>query len=663
VIPTFNRADSLKRLLGSLARAAGELDELEVVVVDDGSTDRTAEVARDAPLPVRHLPQPNAGPAAARNRGWRAAAHEMVLFVDDDCEIEPGTLEATVRELEQLDAVGGTIVPRSRERLLEVFTDLEGLVGHKVVDGHVKYLVTACMATKRSVLSAVGGFDTGFPFAAGEDADLSMTLIEEGYTLGVSSGLRVIHDHRTALRAMIRTYYRHGTGQTLLLAKHPARKASLGSSARERLSPAAWRAVYRRYRLATSVPMSAASLVLRAAMMVPWLIGARRGARSALPPELKSGAVVAMVNDVASIGGGQQVMLDVADGLAAGGFEPVILSPPGWLADQARARGIRWQRVEFANRKMLTERLRLPRPSAVLTRRADAVRLDAVLTDLGAGIVHTGALVPHLVSMFLPRRARHVVWHVNQVSPAALFAGRLPDRVIGVSEAVLAPGRWRRGLASRATVVGNAVDLDRFVPLDADARVAMRRAFELPTDAPLLITVGRLEPAKGIHTLVDIASRCTTKPTLVVVGGPPAEPDPSYIDGLHRAAVAAGCDLRLLGEQADVAGLIAAADLFVFASVWEAFGLVLAEAAACGVPAVSGPAGGCREVVEDGVSGVLVDPLQPDEFARVIDELLGDNARRHSMGARARSIAEQRFDKSHYQEVVAGHFAHLLSPR
>lgn len=278
VIPTFNRADLLERLLQSLARAAGEVDELEVVVCDDGSTDATPDVARRAPLPVHYLTHENAGAAAARNRGWQAARHEMLLFLDDDCGVEPGTLAATVDELETFDAVGGTIFPQSRVRLLEEYTDLEGLVDHRVIDGRVRYLVTACLATKRSVLAAVGGFDTDF-LAAGEDADLSMTLIERGYALTVSPRMRVLHNHRAGLGALVRTYYRHGTAQALLSAKHAGRRSSLGASARERLSPGAWRSVYRQYRTETSVPRSSACLVLRGAMMVPWLIGAQVGAR------------------------------------------------------------------------------------------------------------------------------------------------------------------------------------------------------------------------------------------------------------------------------------------------------------------------------------------------------------------------------------------------
>jgi GT2 family glycosyltransferase len=276
VVPTFNRAASLARLLDSLAASSAEVDELEVVVVDDGSTDDTESIVRAAAVAPRYIRQANAGPAVARNSGWQAAGHPHVLFVDDDCTVMPGSLVAATQELEHFDAVGGTIQPRSRQRLLETFTELEGLVNHKVVDGHVRYLVTACLAVRRSALEVVGGFDDRFVHG-GEDADLSMTLAERGYRLGVSPRLRVLHDHRVALSHLVRTYYRHGTGQSLLLAKHPTRGRALRGSVHQRTSPLAWLNTYRRYRIAATRMQSAGCVALRATMMVPWLVGAYRG--------------------------------------------------------------------------------------------------------------------------------------------------------------------------------------------------------------------------------------------------------------------------------------------------------------------------------------------------------------------------------------------------
>jgi glycosyltransferase involved in cell wall biosynthesis len=93
VIPTYNRKDSLRRTLDGLSRQAYPAADFEAVVVSDGSTDGTdemlAEYAKSAPFSLRTIAQPNSGPSAARNRGYREAQHEVIVFLDDDVEPVP----------------------------------------------------------------------------------------------------------------------------------------------------------------------------------------------------------------------------------------------------------------------------------------------------------------------------------------------------------------------------------------------------------------------------------------------------------------------------------------------------------------------------------------------------------------------------------------------
>lgn len=102
VLPVFNRAEGLRRLLRALARQHFPMDRLEVVICDDGSTEDIASVVagfrQEAPLRALYLRQANAGPGAARNLGIAAAAGEFLAFTDSDCAPSPtGSLASSPR--------------------------------------------------------------------------------------------------------------------------------------------------------------------------------------------------------------------------------------------------------------------------------------------------------------------------------------------------------------------------------------------------------------------------------------------------------------------------------------------------------------------------------------------------------------------------------------
>ncbi len=278
VIPTHNRPEALARLLASIGRSEVAGDRPEVVVVDDGSDGRAYDEVMAAYPEVRWIRETRSGPATARNRGWRAATGEVVVFVDDDCVFDPDALDFLRKALATDDAVGATIEPLHRGRLIADFMHAEHLVTHKVQDGNVRWLVTACLAVRRSALELVDGFDEQLVHG-GEDVDLSLRLASAGLRLSVSAEAVVRHDHRAGLGQLVRTYYRHGTGQRRLAARHPGRRADLAHSARTRLSLAAWRETYASYRREEGRLTSLAFVALRLAMMVPWLIGAVRGAK------------------------------------------------------------------------------------------------------------------------------------------------------------------------------------------------------------------------------------------------------------------------------------------------------------------------------------------------------------------------------------------------
>jgi GT2 family glycosyltransferase len=162
-----------------------------------------------------------------------------------------------------------------RRGFLADFVQLERLVGHGIDDGDgdVRFLVTANTAWRVDALRAVEGFDEGFPIAAGEDTDMSLRLIAAGGQLGFTDGAVVLHDHRTTVRGLFRTYHRHGLVRPRLAAAHPG--MGLGAASREVLAPAYWTARFRHYRREGASPVRATAYCgLRVAGLGCFLAGA-----------------------------------------------------------------------------------------------------------------------------------------------------------------------------------------------------------------------------------------------------------------------------------------------------------------------------------------------------------------------------------------------------
>jgi glycosyltransferase involved in cell wall biosynthesis len=373
---------------------------------------------------------------------------------------------------------------------------------------------------------------------------------------------------------------------------------------------------------------------------------------------------VLLVNDVASVGGGQRVMLDVAGVLLGAGFTTHVACPPGNLADESLALGAHWHEFIYAERRLLSPRWRTPRPRAVAARLAEGRRLAALATDVRADIVHTGALVPHLDLQAAGRRLRaRTVWHLNQVHPRYLYAGPLPDSIISVSYAALQPATWRAAAVKRGAVVPNGIDVGRFRPPTSEERLDARERLGL-ADAFTVITVARLEPLKGIDTLIKAVAATRTRTTLIVVGDATGySGGPGYAQGLPRLAETLGVDARFLGSRPDVGRLLWAADAFGYASRWDAAPLVLAEAAAAGLPVVTSNAGGCPEMVVDGSTAFVLDAEDVAGFAAAFDRLAGEPDLRRRFGQAGRERAVAAFDLDHLADRLLPHYLDLVGVR
>lgn len=215
-MPTHNRADQLHRSLRALGLAVEATStHVEVIVVDDGSRDATPEVIREAERAgvARGLRREvGGGPAAARNLGWRAGSGGLVAFTDDDCEVDPGWLNALAARASQVPervaGIGGRVLP-AQEDCVSSYMTL-----HRILEPptSLRYVVTANCIFRRSALQCVGGFDEAVRAPGGEDPGLCLQLGRLGYTFVFEPSAVVKHHYRSGFGEFLRTFYRYGKG-------------------------------------------------------------------------------------------------------------------------------------------------------------------------------------------------------------------------------------------------------------------------------------------------------------------------------------------------------------------------------------------------------------------------------------------------------------------
>ncbi len=346
--------------------------------------------------------------------------------------------------------------------------------------------------------------------------------------------------------------------------------------------------------------------------------------------------------------GGQGQVLSLLLGLRERGHELLLLAPPGPLLERARGAGLpvsEWRargELDWAAAWSARRRLRRFHPQVAHLHTAHAHTLG-VLAARAAG-------VPAVVV------SRRVDFAVGR-HPLSGLKYRLPvDRYLAIShgvEAVL----LRAGIpAARISVVPSGIDLRASLPAGADLRALLG----VPLEAPIVGTVAALAPHKDHATLARAAARVA-----------PVRPDVHFAwvgegecrPALERLLRELGLEGRvhLLGFRPDARALLSQFTLFALSSHLEGMCTSLLDAQALGIPVVATETGGIPEVVQDGISGVLVPPRNEEALAGALLALLAQPARRVELAeAAARSVT--RFDIANtvtqteriYQEVLAG---------
>jgi glycosyltransferase involved in cell wall biosynthesis len=233
------------------------------------------------------------------------------------------------------------------------------------------------------------------------------------------------------------------------------------------------------------------------------------------------------------------------------------------------------------------------------------------------------------------------------------------DAVVAVSDAQAAKVR-RCGVRSESVrVIHNAIDAERFTSPDAAYDAKLRRLFRKPP-ARIVAAAGRLSPEKGFEVFAEAAAlvrRRDSSVGFVVFGDGPCR------DRIARRVAAAGFDgsFVMAGFRADLDQFLPFFDLFVLPSYTEGLPNVVLESFAAGVPVVATAVGGTPEIVEDGASGFLVPPGNPQALADRILEALANEDHLRDMGLSGRQTVVERFTFSAQARRYRQLFADLCS--
>ncbi|MFW5941181.1 MAG: sugar transferase [Chloroflexota bacterium] len=198
VVPAHNAAATIERCMSALQRQTVDGACFEVIVVDDGSTDETGEIARRCG--ARVVCQDRGRPAAARNAGVHAARGELICFTDADCEPTESWLSEITAPFANREIVGckGTYATR-QPAFVARFVQIEYEDKYDLLHGqeYIDFIDTYSAAYRREVLVANNGFDETFPYL--EDQELSFRLATRGYRMVFQPRATVYHQHAATL--------------------------------------------------------------------------------------------------------------------------------------------------------------------------------------------------------------------------------------------------------------------------------------------------------------------------------------------------------------------------------------------------------------------------------------------------------------------------------
>jgi len=222
VVPAYNAQRTIKLTIEALLSQSYDGPQ-EIIVVDDGSCDDTHKIIQSFP-DVVCVRQENQGPAAARNRGFAASRGAFIFFTDSDCIPEAQWIEKCLKgfSFDDIAVVCGSYGIANKEFLLSRCIHDEIVYRHRYhMPDHPKSFGSYNFCVRRNVFSMVGGFNTSYRNASGEDNDLSYKILSAGFRIFFARHALVRHFFPTLILKYLKEQFSHGFWRVRMYRDHP----------------------------------------------------------------------------------------------------------------------------------------------------------------------------------------------------------------------------------------------------------------------------------------------------------------------------------------------------------------------------------------------------------------------------------------------------------
>jgi len=250
-------------------------------------------------------------------------------------------------------------------------------------------------------------------------------------------------------------------------------------------------------------------------------------------------------------------------------------------------------------------------------------------------------------------------WKKKLFARVERFLARFTDKIITVSDALKQELMEREGLpVKQLTTIYNGIEVDRF-----NAKVdvkAVRRNLNIPELGPVVGTIARLAPQKGVSYFLKAASLLKEyQVNFLVVGDGPLE------ETLKQEAAELGLQGRVIfaGRRENIAEILSVLDIFVLPSITEGLPLTILEAMAAGKPVVATRVGGVPEAIVEGKTGLVVAPKDPEALAVALAGLIGERDRLMRMGTNGQKHVREKFTVSMMVEKTMELYQQLLAEK